>query len=90
MQRRPVAPGLTFGEVITGVDLATPLTPSTWSAIEACLHERGVLIFKNQSHLLTIPQQMGKSLAKQSAAACCDHGSIKLRHVPYTSKWPHF
>jgi alpha-ketoglutarate-dependent taurine dioxygenase len=47
MQTRPIAPGLTFGAVVTGADLAR-LAPAEWSTIERTFVERGVLVFKDQ------------------------------------------
>ena len=56
MQSHPIDPKLVFGQVLTNIDLAKPFTPSVWQQIEDLLHERGVLIFKQQGHL-TIKQQ---------------------------------
>jgi hypothetical protein len=55
MQTRPIAPGLTFGAVVTGADLAR-LAPAEWSTIERTFVERGVLV--------------AAALGPSSAAAC--------------------
>ena len=56
MHRQPIHPRLSFGDVVTGVDLARPLDADAWATIEAAFIQRGVLVFKEQSHL-TIEQQ---------------------------------
>jgi alpha-ketoglutarate-dependent taurine dioxygenase len=62
MERRPIHPGLSFGDVITEVDLSAELDAVTWARIEAALVERGVLIFKNQGSLTVLGQRKFASL----------------------------
>lgn len=82
MRRRAVDGDKTFGEVITGVDLAAPLDASTWSSIEACLHERGILIFKDQGHL-TIPEEMAFAARWGHME---DHGAIPVLPITNVNK----
>jgi alpha-ketoglutarate-dependent taurine dioxygenase len=56
MQRGPISPTLTFGDVVTGLDLASPLDSATWAELDRAFHERGVLVFKGQGHL-TVSEQ---------------------------------
>jgi alpha-ketoglutarate-dependent taurine dioxygenase len=77
MESRPIDPRLVFGQVLTGVDLAEPLTPATWRQIEDLLHQRGVLVFKEQGHL-TVEQQ--KTFASRWGHMK-DHAAIPVMQI---------
>jgi alpha-ketoglutarate-dependent taurine dioxygenase len=53
LQLEPLQPGLSFGAVVTGLDLSRPLSESTWTALEAAFLEHGLLCIRGQSALST-------------------------------------
>ena len=77
MQTHPIDPALVLGEVLTGIDLAEPLTPASWAQIEDLLHERGVLVVKHQDHL-TIEQQHAFAARWGHMK---DHGAIPVMQI---------
>jgi alpha-ketoglutarate-dependent taurine dioxygenase len=81
MEHHPIDEQLVFGEVITGVDLAAPLEPATWRAIEDSLHAHGVLVFKHQGHL-TVEQQHAFA---SRWGHIQDHGAIPIMSITNVS-----